>query len=165
MKRNGDKEKKQSPPQEDLAQNHDNDEEYSSSEDDITLYYRAYSRHKPDIDESNAESTERTQTIEKDFNRLKRQRQAKSAQRRENTLRKRTTTIETPNTLHIHLVRTTASNTHPEGTTEDTKELTNNAFEHTLDTEHCLYENPDKPQHTYTIDILHDTGASISMLP
>ncbi len=25
--------------------------------------------------------------------------------------------------------------------------------------------NPDKPQHTYTIDILHDTGAPISMLP
>ena len=165
MKRNGDKEKEQSPPPEELTQTPDNDEEYSSSEDDIALYYRAYSRHKPDIDESNAESTARTQKIEKDFNRLKRQRQAKRAQRRQNTLRRRTTTIENPNTLHTHLVRTTASSTHSEGTTEDTNELTNNAFELTLDTEHCLYENPDKPQHTYTIDILHDTGASISMLP
>ncbi len=42
----GDTEKKQSPPQEDLAQNHYKDEEYSSSEDDTALYYRAYIRHK-----------------------------------------------------------------------------------------------------------------------
>ena len=165
MKRNGNTDQEQSPPPKDLAQNHDDDEEYSSSENDIALYYRAYSRHKPDIDESNAESTTRTQQIEIDYNHLKRQRQAKHDQRRQKTLKIRITTIENPNTLNTHLVRTTTSSAHSEGTTEDTNELTNNAFEHTLDTEHCLYENPDKPQHTYTIDILHDTGASISMLP
>ncbi len=72
---------------------------------------------------------------------------------------------KTPNTPPTLLVRTAPSRTHSEGEHEDNNELTNNIFEHTLDTEHCLYENPDKPQHAYTIDILHDTGASISMLP
>ncbi len=48
---------------------------------------------------------------------------------------------------------------------KDQNEHSNNAQDYLLDTEHCLYENPDKPQHTYTIDVLHDTGASISMLP
>ena len=75
---------------------HDKDEEYSSSEDDIALYYRAYSRNKPDIDESNAESTTRTQQIEIDYNHLKRQRQAKHDQRRQKTLKIRITTIENP---------------------------------------------------------------------
>ncbi len=37
--------------------------------------------------------------------------------------------------------------------------------EYTLDTEHSLYENQDKPVKTQQIGILHDTGASITMLP
>ncbi len=34
-----------------------------------------------------------------------------------------------------------------------------------LDTQHLLYENPLPPVTTQTIEFLHDTGASISMLP
>ncbi len=139
MKRNGDTEKEQSTPQEDLAQNHDKDEEYSTSEDDTALYYRAYSRHKPDIDESNAESTEHTQHIERDFNRLKRQRQAKRDQRRQNTLRRRIPTLATPHTPPTHIARTAPSRTHSEGEHDDSNELTDNAFAHPLDTEHCLH--------------------------
>ena len=50
---------------------------------------------------------------------------------------------------------------------KDQNEHSNNAQDYLLDTEHCLYENPDKPQHilSHTIEVLHDTGASISMLP
>jgi hypothetical protein len=50
---------------------------------------------------------------------------------------------------------------------KDQNEHSNNAQDYLLDTEHYLYENPDKPQHilSHTIEVLHDTGASISMLP
>jgi hypothetical protein len=34
-----------------------------------------------------------------------------------------------------------------------------------LDTQHLLYENPNTPSLPQTIEVLHDTGASISMLP
>jgi hypothetical protein len=34
-----------------------------------------------------------------------------------------------------------------------------------LDTQHLLYENPLPPVTTQTIEVLHDTGASVSMLP
>ncbi len=47
----------------------------------------------------------------------------------------------------------------------DQNEHSNNTQEYLLDTTHSLYENQDKPVQTQQIDILHDTGASITMLP
>jgi hypothetical protein len=47
---------------------------------------------------------------------------------------------------------------------QDQNEHRNNMQEYTLDTEHSLYENQDKPVKTQQIDILHDTSA-ITMLP
>jgi hypothetical protein len=48
---------------------------------------------------------------------------------------------------------------------KDQNEHSNNTQEYTLDTELSLYENQDKPVQAQQIDVLHDTGASITMLP
>ena len=48
---------------------------------------------------------------------------------------------------------------------KDQNEHSNNTQEYTLDTEHSLYENQDKAVQAQQIDVLHDTGASITVLP
>jgi hypothetical protein len=48
---------------------------------------------------------------------------------------------------------------------KDQNEHSNNTQQYLLDTAHSLYENQDKHVQTQQIDILHDTGASITMLP
>jgi hypothetical protein len=47
----------------------------------------------------------------------------------------------------------------------DQNEHSNNTQEYLLGTAHSLYENQDKPVQTQQIDILHETGASIMILP
>jgi hypothetical protein len=48
---------------------------------------------------------------------------------------------------------------------QDQNEHSNNTQEYLLNTTHSLYENQDPPVQTQQIDVLHDTGASIKMLP
>ncbi len=50
--------------------NNDSDA-YSSRDDDLDLYFKAYARNPPEINESNAESAERTTRLETDFTRMK----------------------------------------------------------------------------------------------
>jgi hypothetical protein len=49
----------------------------SDSEDSIDLYYKAYDKYKPDIDESNAESRARMESIFKEIQRLKTEKKRK----------------------------------------------------------------------------------------
>ena len=53
----------------------------------------------------------------------------------------------------------------PEHFSTQTQPLVNCPQHVLLDTQHLLYENPLPPVTTQTIEVLHDTGASISMLP
>jgi hypothetical protein len=73
--------------------NNDSDA-YNSPDDELDLYFKAYVRNPPAINESNAESAERTTRLETDFTCMKKQRQERRTHRRNNKLRKMITPAE-----------------------------------------------------------------------
>jgi hypothetical protein len=150
----------------------------------LDLYFKAYARNPPEINESNAESAERTTRLETDFTRMKKQRQERRTHRRNNKLRKTITPAEEytllPATYDAFLANPEPYRSHPMWDLlspieyyahkdaidkKDQNEHSNNTQEYTLDTEHSLYENQDKPVQAQQIDVLHDTCASTTMLP
>jgi hypothetical protein len=59
------------------------------SDDSLTICYKAYNRHKLEMNESSAESAERTQRVNKDIARMKEERQKKKAKNVKEKKRKR----------------------------------------------------------------------------
>jgi hypothetical protein len=115
---------------------------------------------------------------------MKKQRQRRRHQRRAHPLKTRITPADQytllPATYEEFLANPAPYRTHPMWNLlspieyyvhkdaidkRDRNEQSNNTQEYLLDTAHSLYENQDKPVQTQQIDILHDTGASITMLP
>lgn len=134
--------------------------------------------------ESNAESAERTTRIEEDVARMKQQRQWRREYCRAHPLKTLMTPPDQytplPETYEEYLANPEPYRTHPVWDLlspieyyvhkeaidkKDQNAHSNNTQEYILDTEHSLYENQDKPVQTQQIDVLHDTGASITMLP
>jgi hypothetical protein len=58
----------------------ENEKEGYESDDSVVLFYQAYSKHKPDIDESNAESVACTALIHQEIERLQNLRQQRKRQ-------------------------------------------------------------------------------------
>ncbi len=116
---------------------------------------------------------------------MKKQRQRRRQQRRAHPLKTRITPADqytplpetyeeflaNPEPYHIHpmwhfLSPTIEYYVHKDAIEKkDQNEHSNNTQEYLLDTAHSLYENQDKPVQPHQIDILLDTGASITMLP
>jgi hypothetical protein len=134
--------------------------------------------------ELNAESAERIKRIEEDVAQMKKQRQWRRQYRRTHPLKTRMTPADQytplPTTYEEFLANPEPYRTHPMWDLlspieyyvhkdaidkKDHNEHSNNTQEYLLDTAHNLYENQDKPVKTQQIDISHDTGASITMLP
>jgi hypothetical protein len=169
----------------DLEQHNGNDsDEYDSPSDEDDLHFKAQLRNPLELGESNAESAERTRRIEEEVEHMKMQRQRRRQQRRTHPLKTRMNPADQytllPATYEEFLANPEPYRTHPMWDLlspveyyvhkdaidkEDQNEHSNNTQEYLLDTTHILYENQDKPVQTQQIDILHDTGASITMLP
>jgi hypothetical protein len=190
---------------------------YRLSDDDsdssLTIYYKAFNKEKPEMNESNEESVRRTQAMEKEIKRLK-------AERRKKRKRKKPTpenvppntdkgddSDEEPNaeianypptrdpslprTYADFLATASAYSGHPAWDLCSPKEfylwtkgwewtpelghflpehllplpdtITNCPQHILLDTQHLLYANPQPTTIPQTIEVLHDTGASICL--
>jgi hypothetical protein len=70
----------------DLSMYRLSDEDSDSS---LTIYYKAYSNNKPEINESNSESVERTKRMEEEIARMKEARQRKQAEKKRQRQAKR----------------------------------------------------------------------------
>jgi hypothetical protein len=159
-------------------------DEYDSRSGDDDLHFKAQLRNPPEIGESNAESAERTKRIEEEVAQMKKQRKWRRQYRRSRSLKTKKIPADQytplPAAYEAFLADPEPYRTHPMWDLlslieyyvhkdaidkKDQNEHSNNAQKYALDTEHSQYENQDKPVQTQQIDVLHDTGASITMLP
>jgi hypothetical protein len=135
------------------------------SDSSLTIYYKAYNNNKPEMNESSSESTERTQRIEEEIARMKEVRKRKEKKKRQRTAKR-----QRPRYPDIKpIIKGYDSDSDDEIALplhiRPPEALVNCPQHVLLDTQHLLYENPLPLVTTQTIEVLHDTGASISMLP
>jgi hypothetical protein len=134
-------------------------------EEDLDLYYKIYAKFKPEMEESNAESVARTDAIEAEY-RL-RKGLKKENRKEEKRVNKHSLSPFQP----IQPAPRFRSQRPPSPIVEPIAlDLTGDQYENhvqqvTIDTDHGLYDNPDKPYRNEPIQVIYDTGASISMLP
>jgi hypothetical protein len=105
-------------PNETIAQLQSYDsEEYDSPSDDDDLHFKAQLRNPPETGESNAESAERTNRIEKEVEHMKKQRQRRRQQRRTHPFTTKMTTADhytlLPATYEEFLANPEPYRTHP----------------------------------------------------
>ena len=134
------------------------------SDSSLEIYYEAFRTYPPEIDESNAESVERTRLIELKVEELKEQRVISKNTRKRNKQNKDITkqadsklTIETNAPRNI-----TKNKPHSINDSLLTKPFTNNPQQFGFNEE---LEEDNKPLITYQIDVILDTGATFSMMP
>ena len=150
----------------------DNKEQGEGTDDeleDLFLYYKAFSKHPPDVDESNAESAARHEAIDDEYQLL--QKQKKMNQRNQSTTKPQHHTLSPFTQLGSNLMFQSMSGfsspiiepMSPSPNTEET--ILNNVQDITIHSDHLLYANPDRPLKPQTIDLIYDTGAAISMMP
>ena len=148
-------------------QMHENKFEKDKQDEDLDLYYKIYAKHKPEFGESNAESVDRTEAIEAEYvlqrNLGKIQKGAKNINTSKHSLSPFQPIKPAPRFKSLRapspIIEPIVSNP-----TEDNP-LTNYVQQVTIETDHGLYDNPDKPLKNEPIQVIYDTGASISMLP
>ncbi len=58
------------------------------SDSSLTIYYKAYSNNKPEMNESNSESIERTKRMEEEIARIKRRDKENKPRRKDNAKRR-----------------------------------------------------------------------------
>jgi hypothetical protein len=136
-------------------------EEPDSELEDLELFYSITNRFRPEMGESNAESAARHADIEEEYQKLRKQRskvktQSTNTQRKDHAL-----SPFKPIKGKVQFKVTHKQ----EPIIEPIEAIANNVQEVKMDPEHYLYDNPDKPPTPQVIDLIYDTGASISMMP
>ncbi len=115
--------------------------EEQSSTEDIDIFYKAFSKYKPELEESNAESVERSRLIDEEIQRLQ------ELKRQLNKTKK----------------------TEDDGYTTPDNQIKKNKLQNNVQnvdiTEDYLYPNPDKPRASEPIEVIMDTGAAMTMFP
>jgi hypothetical protein len=110
--------------------------------------------------ESNAESAARHAEIEEEYQRSRKQRsktkpQSTNKQRKDHAL---SSFKPIKGKVKFEIVDKQEPITEPIGANTDVQEVK-------MDPDHYLYDNPDKPPAPHVLDLIYDTGASISMMP
>jgi hypothetical protein len=129
--------------------------------EDINLFFSISNRFRPEMGESNAESAARHAEIDEEYQRLRRQRPKKKAQ---TTNKQEKGHALSPFKPIQGKVKFRIAEKH-EPIFEPIETHTNNVQEVQMDSDHYLYDNPDKPPAPQVLDLIYDTGASISMMP
>jgi hypothetical protein len=118
--------------------------------------------------ESNAESVERTDAIEAEYQLRKNLKKASRKEEKRVNKNKHSLSPFQP----IQPAPRFQSRRHPSPTVEpialhltEVDQYENHVQQVTIDTDHGLYDNPDKPYRSEPIQVIYDTGASIFMLP
>jgi hypothetical protein len=119
----------------------ENEKEGYDSEDSVALFYQAYSKHKPKIDESNADSVARTALINQEIERLKHLRKQKKRQQQA----RQNEGFATPEKQIKHTI-------------------TNNTQSIDLTSDEAIPLS-NKPQCIEPIEVIMDTGAALTMFP
>jgi hypothetical protein len=160
-------------------------EETDSELEDLNLFFNISNRFRPEMGKSNAESAARHAEIEEEYQRLRKQRSKKKTQptnkqKKDHALSpfkpikgkvkfevadKQEPIIE-PIEAHTNNVQEVQANSdHYTNPCWWYQRHTNNVQEVQMDPDHYLYDNPDKPPAPHVLDLIYDTGASISMMP
>jgi hypothetical protein len=113
----------------------DSESDSSASTDSLTIYEKSYIR--PEMNESSSESATRTTEIEENVKRRKQHREEKRLRRLQKRQRR-------------------AKQQHKQYTITLTLDDLN---------PHSLYSNPDRPIGPQPLDVLYDSGASVTMFP
>ncbi len=139
-----------------------------NQEEDLELYYKIYANFKPEMGESNAESVKRTDAIEAEYQLRKNLKKAGRKEEKRVNKNKHSLSPFQP----IQPAPRFQSRRHPSPIVEpidlhltEVDQCENHVQQVTIDTDHGLYDNPDKPYRNEPIQVIYDTGASISMLP
>jgi hypothetical protein len=139
-------------------------------DEDLTIYYKVFNRHKPEFGESNAESAARTTAIEAEYRYLlmKKTKEKQIKKEREKSAKFHTLSPSTPPQETVAFKK--AKESKPiriESNKQRNKDTLchNNVQEVTLQTDYSLYPTQEKPIQHQPINIIYDTGAAISMLP
>jgi hypothetical protein len=113
----------------------------NTSNEDLEIFYKAFAKYRPDIDESNADSAERSRLIDEEIARLQ--------------------------NLKEQLKQTKQENTGEYLTPE--KQVKRSKIENYVQNidihDEYLNPNPDKPKQIEPIEIIMDTGAAMTMFP
>jgi hypothetical protein len=137
-------------------------------DEDLDLYYKFYAKYKPEMGESNAESVERTDAIETEYKLRKDLR--KTDRKEEKRVNESKHTLSPFQLIkpapRFKSLRPPSPIVEPMvlNPTEENPYKTH-VQQVTIETDHGLYDNPDKPLRNEPIQVIYDTGASISMLP
>ena len=161
----------------------DGNEDHNTTTDDeledIDLYYKVLSRYKPEPGESNAESASRHQSIDDEYQQLRREKRYQRSQQqatqkshdltpstpRETSLQFRHDSFSSSSLRRTYDVSPIIEPAHPSPEPEHSNIITNNVQEVSIYTDYTLYTNPDKPITPQPIEVIYDTGAAITMLP
>ena len=144
--------------------------ENSDNHDDLKLYYQILQNYKPELGESNAESAARNSAFEEEYQRLKKKR-VKNYETKDRKKNKHELSPFQPIALAVpfHTARPPSPIIEPIALNVQNLTYENHVANHvqhvTIDTDYSLYSNPDKPLVNEPINVIYDTGASISMLP
>jgi hypothetical protein len=134
--------------------------------EDLDLYHKIYARYKPEMGESTAESVERTNAIEAEYKlRMNLRKQNRRGEKQVQNKHSFSPFQPIQPAPRFQSQRPPSPIIEPivMNPTEDPYQ--NHVQQVTIDTDHGLYDNPDKPQRNERIQVIYDTGASISMLP
>jgi len=153
--------------------NKEQDEDTDDELNDLFLYYKAFNKNPPEVDESNAESAARHQAIDDEYRRLKQQKTINTKNQDMSKLQHHTLSPFTqPGTnLRFQLMSDCSSPIFSliidpmSPSPIPTETIHNNVQDITIQSDHSLYTNPDRPLKPQTIDLIYDTGAAISMMP
>jgi hypothetical protein len=137
-------------------------------EEDLDLYHKIYTKYKPEMGESNAESAERADAIEAEYelrkNLTKRsQKEGKRVKKTKHSLSPFQPIHPAPKFQSLRPLSPFVEAVVSNPTEQDLYQ--NHVQQVTIDTDHSLYDNSDKPLRNEPIQVIYDTGASISMLP
>ncbi len=115
--------------------------EENTSNEDLEIFYKAFAKYRPEIDESNADSAERSRLIDEEIARLQNLKEQLKQTKQENT----------------------------EGYFTPEKQVKRSKIENHVQNidihDEYLYPNPDKPKQIEPIEIIMDTGAAMTMFP
>jgi hypothetical protein len=153
--------------------NKEQDEDTDDELEDLFLYYKAFNSNPPDVDESNAESADRHQAIDHEYRCLKQQKKINTKNQGTSNLHHHTLSPFTQPEIKLRFQSMSGCSSpifHPiikpmNPSPNITETIQNNVQDITIQSDHLLYTNPERPLKPQTIDLIYDTGATISMMP
>ena len=139
-------------------------------DEDLSIYYKVFNRHKPEVGESNAESAARNETIEAKYKYLlmkkTREKQIKNEKVRNPRFHALSPSTPPKETVAFKVKRKSQPlRIEPNKQPNKDRLCHNNVQEITLETDYSLYPTQEKPIQHQPINLIYDTGAAISMLP